>query len=743
MFWQTFAIWVSRHPLRVLLLWVALFAVAAPLASTAASRFKVTSSADESNESFQVAIKLISEFKQIPQDSLIVVSNSDQASTARPFKDMYQQLIQRLNTISGINSITRYDQPSLLKLNGKIKNKFVTATLVSVPSGETSMISSIRQELQRMNSTTTQWYLTGASAITRDFAESSERDVKNGELTALPLTALILIITFGSLIAAGLPIVVGLFSITTALAALALLANITPISSFAQSVVTLFGLGAGIDYALLIVNRFREELKTGSSVAIATQQTILTAGRAVLLSGLTVAIALGALLIPNYPFTRSLGIAGLLVVSITVLTAITALPALLRMLGENVNFPRRLYRFTRASRQQQFWGKLAETVMQKPLLYGGIVMVFLIVLALPALSLKFGYTGAFGLAPSIESRKGLELIRPLELGGALDAFEIIVDLGQKNAYTAETRAKYRKLDKNLSAQKEVRLVISPFLTSRIPNSGSNTLTQPSLVDLVRLTRQFITDDRRYLRVAVIPKQPLAPAEIDAWIAMLRLETSRAGFTAFQLGGQPVTTSEINRSLLGSMIPAVLAVFVVTFFMMVFAFRSLLIPLKSIFLNTLTIAATFGILTLVFQYGWFAQLIGAPTDVGVIDVTLPLVLFAISFGLSMDYEIFLLARVQEAHNSGLSTNESVKQAVEKTAGVITSAALIMVIVFAAFIPGVVIANKTIGLGLVIAVFLDATVVRLILVPAAMVLAGKWNWWLPTFFEKYLPKIKLEH
>jgi RND superfamily putative drug exporter len=205
----------------------------------------------------------------------------------------------------------------------------------------------------------------------------------------------------------------------------------------------------------------------------------------------------------------------------------------------------------------------------------------------------------------------------------------------------------------------------------------------------------------------------------------------------------VGSKEFTDALVGSMPLAIGVVFAATFVLLGIAFRSIIIPIKSILMNTLTVGAAYGVITLIFQKGFLAGALNVPTDVGAIDSSLPLVMFAVTFGLSMDYEIFLLSRVQEAHLQGMSVRESVKAALERTAGVITSAALIMLIVFAAFVQGDVVANKTIGLGLAVAVLLDATLIRLVLVPAVLVLAGEWNWWLPKGLKRALPKVSLEH
>jgi RND superfamily putative drug exporter len=381
-----------------------------------------------------------------------------------------------------------------------------------------------------------------------------------------------------------------------------------------------------------------------------------------------------------------------------------------------------------------FWGHWAERVMERPLVSALLVAGLLLALAWPATRMKLGYPGAFGLGPQVESRKGLELLRGLELGGVMDSFEVLLDLGE-GGFTAQSRAKWRNLEQSISAWPEVRLVISPFLAGRLQGDGG-------FADLINLNNQYLSQDRRYLRLSVVPKDPVLAPNIPDWYKRLKAQAQSAGFERVLLGGAPVGSMEFTNAMLGAIPKAVATVFIATFLLLAMAFRSLLIPLKSIAMNTLTVGAAYGVITLVFQEGYLAQLIGVSADAGGVDSSLPLMMFAVIFGLSMDYEIFLLSRVQEGHVKGLDTRVAVKQAIQHTAGIITSAALIMIIVFAAFIAGEVIANKTVGLGLAVAVFLDATLVRLILVPAVMVLAGKWNWWLPASLKRVMPRVSLE-
>jgi putative drug exporter of the RND superfamily len=743
---------ISLRPLPVLLVWLLVMAVAIPLARLAPGAFSLKGDVLEGSESVRVIDLLSKEFGLNGQETSIIVSESALSSSDAAFRVEYGQLIGRLRGLKGIKSITRFDDPSPLKLFGVVGGKTITATILQTGVSPVFLLGEVHVLMRQAETPDVKFLLTGSTAVTRDFSERSETDVRRSELATLPLVAIVLVFAFGALVAAGLPILVGLMSITTTLAILYGLAQFLNVSSLAQSVVTLFGLGAGIDYALLMVNRFREELEHGRDPREAAAITTRTAGRSVLFSGVTVAIALGSLLIPNLDFVRSLGVAGLVVISLTVITSLTALPALLALLGNSVNIPRRLRRSLRLDQPSPVWGALAVGVMRHPWVWLGLSATLMIGLALPASGMKLGTTGAFGLARHVESRRALELIRPLELGGAMDTFDLVIDLGQPRAYNATTRGQFAALDAALSALPDVRLVSSPFLLAKSPaisNAAPQRRTEGAtglgvtLGAAVDATRQYVSMNRRYIHLSLIPKNPVRSDQIAAWITQLREQTRRAGFTTAFVGGLPVLALEFADAVTQAMPLAIGVVCIATFIVLALAFRSLVIPLKSILMNALTVASSYGIITMVFQHGLFADLLAVPTDVGVIESSLPLVIFAVTFGLSMDYEVFLLSRIQEGHLAGLSTREAVRLALQSTAGVITSAALIMIIVFAAFLQGDVVANKVIGLGLVVAVALDATVVRLILVPAVMVLAGKWNWWLPEGLKRLLPHVHLEH
>ena len=472
---------------------------------------------------------------------------------------------------------------------------------------------------------------------------------------------------------------------------------------------------------------------------------MLTAGRSVAFSGLTVAVAMAALIIPPLAFVRGMGFGGVLVVLLTVLVSVTALPACFVLLGERVNSPRLLkLTWSQNARASEAWTAFARRVIARPWL--GLVgcTALLLALAAPALDLKTGYAGAFGLTAGVDSRDALRQVQALGAGGLLSSFEVVFDLGTQT-YGPQSRDTLRRISTELRALPGVQTVISPFLTPGLLNTGTlrgGGSDLDSLGQLAALTRRSISADRHHLRLTIIPTRYLRADQIDPYEARLRGVLDTAGLP-YLVGGAPVGEREFTRAITSSTPLAIGIVFGVTFLLFLVAFRSIVIPIKSILMNSLTVGAAYGVVVLVVQKGFLAGQLGIPDDVGVLDSSLPLLLFAVLFGLSMDYEIFLLSRVQEEHLRGSSNDEAIVLAVGRTARIITSAAAIMFIVFSAFIVGRVVVNKSIGLGLAVAVLLDATLVRLILVPSFLKLAGRWNWWLPKWLDRLLPHVEIEH
>ncbi|MFC4426519.1 MMPL family transporter [Deinococcus navajonensis] len=731
---------VARHPWAVLAVWVLVAALCAPLAARAPRALSANPGELLDTESARVTALLRDRFGEKDTNTALLVTRSRPPLTTPEGRAAYDRFADGLEDLPGVSRVLRADAAGAVPTTSGGGERALTLVQIPLKEGASEAVSRLRAYAARVATPALGIQVTGGQAIADDFTLFAEEDTKRSEFAALPLTALVLLLVFGALVATGLPLVVGVLSITVAMAGLWGLTRVTEVSTFAQSVITMLGLGAGIDYALLMVNRFREELSRDPDPRAAAGRTVLSAGRSVAFSGLTVAIAMAALILPPLAFVRSMGLGGVLVVLLTVLASLSALPALLALLGERVNSPRILkFPWGQNAAASGAWTAFARRVTARPLLAVVLSTVFLLLLARPALDMRTGYAGAWGLTPGVESRDALADVRDLGAGGLLSQFEVVLQLPGR--YGPEQREEFRETVDALRAVPGVRAVISPFLRPEdLGASGSSGLGGLGAVSA--LNARSFSEDRRLLRVTVIPEQYLRADRIEPFETRLRAALDRRGLP-YLLGGAPIGEREFSHAITDAMPAAVLTVFGGTFLLLMVAFRSLLIPLKSIVMNALTVGAAYGVVTLVVQHGFLADFLGIPQDVGVLDSSLPLLLFAVMFGLSMDYEIFLLSRVQEEYLRGAPNDEAVVLAVGRTARIITSAAVIMFIVFSAFTVGRVVASKSIGLGLATAVLLDATLVRLVLVPAFLKLAGRWNWWLPAWLDRRLPRLHIEH
>lgn len=735
---------ISRRPWVVLLVWLAVVLLSAYPASLAPARLSASPGEVKESESARVIQILREQFGEKENNMVLLVTESTPNLGTPEGQRVYNQFTEGLAEVKGVSSVLAGGERGGVSTISEDKRHTITIAQIPIKDGATEALAAVRAYVRQFEG---QWgrklsvKVTGGQAIADDFTRLAEVDTKRSEFSALPLIALVLLGVFGALVATGLPLIVGLLSITVSMAGLYGLTQLIEVSTFAQSVITMIGLGAGIDYALLMVNRFREELAKGQTAPNAAAQTVLTAGRSVIFSGLTVAVAMAAMILPPIAYVRSLGIGGVLVVLLTVLASITALPALLALLGERINSPRIawLTRFQQAEASAG-WIAFSRKVIGRPWLAVIGSTLLLLTLALPARDMRTGYAGAWGLTAGVESRDALAQVRDLGAGGLLSQFEVVLDL-QGQRYGPQQRQQFQQVVNDLRDMPGVRFVLSPFLTPE-DLKGAGASGNDAIAALSALTQRSFSKNRDYLRLTVIPENYLRADQIEPFERQIRQRIEARGLR-YLLGGSPVGEREFSHQITGALPSAIAIVFIGTFLLLLVAFRSILIPIKSIAMNALTVAAGYGIVTLVVQKGVGAQYLGIPMDTGVLDSSLPIMLFAVMFGLSMDYEIFLLSRVQEEYLRGHSNDESVVLAVGHTARIITSAAIIMFIVFAAFVIGRVVASKSIGIGLAASVFLDATIVRMILVPAFLKLAGQWNWWLPAWLDKRLPHIHIEH
>ncbi len=555
-----------------------------------------------------------------------------------------------------------------------------------------------------------QLYLTGQAAIEHDLDPVFADDLKVGELyIAIPIAMLLLIFVFGT-VAFLLPFIFSAFSIPVTLGIVYLVAKQIELSTYVQNMVMLIGLGIAIDYSLLMVYRYREEHATQPSRAEAVVRTMETAGRAVVFSGTAVAIGLGLLLFMPLPFMRGFGVT-LAIPAVSILCAVTLLPVLLYYLGDRFDrvrlVPRRLLE-RREDEEHNMWARLARAIMRRPLLFAAGATASLLLLAAPVLGLRLGPGSNQGIPQNLEAVQGNDVLTDALGAGAVAPTDIVVDTGRVDgAGDGRTFTAVQSLIAKLRADPEVGAV----------DFGQGP--------------QFADPTGRYLHLQVIGRSEYGVPKAMDFVDRLRDQLVPAaqfpdGVRVYAGGGPPSGVDFLDLTY-GTFPWLVLAVLLVTYVLLMRAFRSILLPLKAILLNLLAIGASYGLLVVVFKWGagGWAGLISFDQ----IEGWIPVFLFAMLFGLSMDYEVFLVSRMREEWDATQDNERAVARGLAKTGRIVTVAGLVMFAAFMGFVAGSIVGLQEFGFGLAVAVLLDVTIIRALLVPSAMKLFGRYNWWLP--------------
>ncbi len=583
--------------------------------------------------------------------------------------------------------------------------------------------TAVREATPQIPGATT--YLSGFPAINHDTQKIYNDDLARGESIAIPIALLVLAFMFGTLVAIGVPFVFAAVTIPSTLGAVWIFAHFMDMAIYVTNVVTLIGFAIAIDYSMLVVFRFREELTKTESTEEALLTTMRTAGRATLFSGGTVAIGLALLLFMPLPFMRSMGIGGLLVPLFSIAASATFLPALLAVLGRKINrfrvIPKRILA-SRAEGRPGFWTRLSRSIMRRPVLYllgaGGVM----IALAVPALQLHLTGGDNRGVPLTTESTKGLGLLEDTLGPGALAPNQIAIDTHQPGGATQPaTLAAERRLVADLKRDPEVdsRTIQAPILAGPGP-AGVARAQRASLID----------SDRRVIQIRAAAKSDSGTTQAVDLVHRIRDDyVPAAGFQGADVwvSGAPAFGVDFIDRAYSAFPWLVLAVLVLSYLLLLRAFRSVVLPLKAVVLNVLSVAATYGVLVLVFQHGLHSVLGLQPSPQ--IEAWIPVFLFAMLFGLSMDYEVFLLSRMREEWDLHHDNEHAVASGLEHTGRIITAAAIIMIAAFSGFTSGSFVGLQEFGIGLSAAILFDATVVRALLVPALMKLLGDWNWYLP--------------
>ncbi|MFY9740988.1 MAG: MMPL family transporter [Candidatus Sulfotelmatobacter sp.] len=571
--------------------------------------------------------------------------------------------------------------------------------------------------------------LTGEIPLNFDIRKASADDVERGETLVVPATLALLLVAFGSITAAVIPLAVGQLAIATTLAITGLLAEHWHLSILVQNLATMLGLGLGIDYALLMVSRFREAISAGNDGPAAAAIAARQAGHTLVISASTVAIGFLALLTVPISEIRSIGIAGFLVAGMSLLLTTTLVPAVLALLGRRIDFGRMPFtpkldaqRAAHTGNRWRQWGKVIVAHPWVALLVAGAP---LLLLASHVRRLDTSLPRGDWLPQAAESVHALHALKQMDREGVVESLRIIVELPTDSI--AQTDAGWNVIDrltKHLASDPRSDRVIS--ITSIAEGNRSN------LPELSRETRRtFLSADGRAALLEIVPASSVSLRGQVNWVRELR-KTGAVALTGVPgatllVGGIPALNADYE-TIIRDHFPSVMALIVGgTLLALLTGFRSIFVALKAIALNLFSVAASFGALVFVFQSGHGSRFLGVPEGTGSVFPLVPIVTFAIVFGLSMDYEVFLVARVLEARRSGLSETDAIPEGLARTAGLITSAAAIMIVVFAAFTFGSFLVVKMIGFTLAVAVLIDATLVRIVIGPALLRLAGDWNWW----------------
>src|ERR1700757_2295163 len=689
----------------------------------------------EGSEAEPVRKALVSRFNSPFVDRVDLVIQGLPAADSPEGEEPLETIVTQLREEPGVSGVVSYLELHDPIFLGKGGGTYVLVGLSSTQGPVESLVPRLHERAHALENQLRGKYpavkleLTGEIPLNFDIRKASADDVRHAETLVIPATLALLLLAFGSFVAAIIPLAVGQLAIATTMAITVFLARRWHLSVLIQNLATMLGLGLGIDYALLMVSRFREAISAGLDGPAASVTAARQAGRTLLISSSTVAIGFLALLTVPISEIRSIGVAGFLVAAMSVLLTNTLVPAALALLGRRIDagrmpFTPRLdaHRAERTGNRWRQWGK---AIVAHPWLALFLAGVPLLLLGWQATRLNTSVPKGDWLPESAESVHALHTLEQMDRAGVVYSMRVIAELPADSI--AQTDAGWNALDR-LSK----RLASDPRCARVISITTLADGDRASLTDLSQETqRTFLSSDGRAALLEVLPATSVSLRDQVDWVRELR-KTGAATLThvpgaTLQIGGIPALNADYQTIVTHRFVPVMAMVVVATLLALLAGFRSLFAAVKAIALNLFSVTASFGALVLVFQDGRGSSLLGVPGGTGSVFPLVPIVAFAIVFGLSMDYEVFLVARVLEARRSGLSETDAIPEGMARTAGLITSAAAIMIVVFAAFTFGNFLVVKMSGFTLAVAVLIDATLVRIVIGPALLRIAGDWNWW----------------
>jgi RND superfamily putative drug exporter len=556
-------------------------------------------------------------------------------------------------------------------------------------------------------------YVTGAGPIQHDLDPIFSDDLKKGEGIAIPIALAILLAVFGLSFAVTIPFIFAACTITGALGILYGIAHLASTPTYTTNLIQLIGLGIAVDYSLLVVYRFREELAQGYEKDDAVIRTMQTAGRAVIFSGAAVALGLALLIAMPLPFMRLMGVAGFLIPCVSILAAATLQPVLLSYYGRRGTARKRILPGEPTDPEHGMWARLARAIMTRPLAFLLCGVALLVAATVPAFFLDLTPGSTFGIPRTPQAIRGLDVLQRAVGPGAVAPAQVLVHTPGGSVLDAPVQEAIGRLVAAARQDPEVAAVYGG-------SSG-----------------RYVDPSRQYEQLILAGRHDYGYPQEQAFVKRLRGDLIPAaqfpGGVEVRVGGAPGQGVDFLHQAYTYFPPLIAAVLALTYLLLLRAFRSLLLPLKAILLNLLSVGSAYGMLVVVFKWGVGHTLFGLYTF-GQVEGWIPIFLFAMLFGLSMDYEVFLVTRMRETWDRGADNVTSVAHGLERTGRIITAAAIIMCAAFSGFIAGRIVGLQEFGLGLAVAIFVDATIVRSLLVPSLMAILGRWNWWLPPQFAK---------
>ena len=661
----------------------------------------------------------------------LIFSSASLTATDPGFQSALQDAVAPLDTDSRVAAVrTPYNVPQIEQAAFISRDSHKALVIVDLNDGLVKAETYIDQVTGEVRPGVLSVVVTGNVPISSSFNSTLQADLQRAEYVALPVTLLLLVLIFAAVVAALLPLGVGLLAIVGGFGGTVFLAHFTDVSQYATNVVTLIGLGVAIDYSLFIVNRFRDELAAGHTREEAIAIAMSTAGRAITFSGVTVAIGLSAMIFFQGTFLASMGAAGAIVVGIAVLYGLTFLPAALSVLGERVDWPSWLRQRLAARKPAGTgaWHSMAMWVMRRPWFVLVPALAVLVLAGTPFLQLRLAQGGVDQLPPTNTARQGYDTLVQDFPGQDQTTIEAVVNYPDSNPLTASHIGDVYDLSRHLAGLPNVLRVesivdVAPSLSKADYQrllSGPQASLPPALQQAVT-----IGSGSHIVLLNVVTNQPPTSDQARAIVNAIRAEHVNGGQVLAT--GETALDLDVVNFILGRTPIAIGSVVLVTYVVLFLLTGSVVLPLKAVLTNLFSISASFGALVWIFQQGHFSQLLGFTAQS--IDPSVPVILFSIVFGMSMDYEVLLISRIQEEYRRSGDNQTGVAVGLEKSGRLITGAAAIMVAVFLAFGLSNFVIIKAIGIGLAVAIAIDATIVRILIVPSVMRILGRANWWAP--------------